>query len=152
MRKDPNVNINYFTRFQIKVGNVIIYIIWPQGFFLEKSFTIIGAIWGIINKAKNKGETCDIYARKYGNEFKTKDIATIYTLYEAELKKLNLVVCKNVFTRCCYPNLIITLKDFDNLIIKACELLRKNRYVLANVEGILVDEVSQFKCSFQICL
>lgn len=33
-----------------------------------------------------------MYADLYGSEFKTKDISTLYTLYEQELQTLNMVV------------------------------------------------------------
>jgi hypothetical protein len=33
-----------------------------------------------------------MYAARYGSDFKTRDIAILYTLYEEELEKLNLVV------------------------------------------------------------
>lgn len=36
---------------------------------------------------------------------------------------------------------VLIPKDFDNLLIKACEVLRKRRYVLTHTEAILVDEV-----------
>lgn len=65
----------------------------------DKVYVIVfhqGAIWGIISKAKNSGETCVTYAAKYGSDFKTKDIATLYTRYEAELKRLNMVVRINI--------------------------------------------------------
>jgi DNA helicase-2/ATP-dependent DNA helicase PcrA len=52
----------------------------------------IGAIWGIISKAKSKGETAGMYEDSYGKDFKTRNIAILYTLYEQELEKLNLVV------------------------------------------------------------
>ncbi|KAG4065602.1 hypothetical protein HA402_012592 [Bradysia odoriphaga] len=99
LRKDRSININDFTRKNMRVG----------------------AIWGLISKAKNKGETCAVYAKLYGKDFKTKDIATLYVAYERELKKLNLV-------------------DFDNLLMKACELLQQKRYVLSHIKAILVDE------------
>ncbi|XP_037032641.1 ATP-dependent DNA helicase PcrA-like [Bradysia coprophila] len=99
LRKDRTVNINEFTRKTMQLG----------------------AIWGLISKAKNKGETCAVYAKLYGKDFKTKDIATLYVAYERELKKLNLV-------------------DFDNLLIKACELLQQKRFVLSHIKAILVDE------------
>lgn len=53
----------------------------------------------MISKAKNDGETCFTYAAKYGNDFKTKDIAVLFTWYEAELKNLNLVVRENVICK-----------------------------------------------------
>lgn len=103
-----------------------------------------GAIWGLINKAKNKGETCEIYARLYGTFYNTKDIATLYTAYEAELKKLNLVVRHhNILFNARQNDKRSHFKDFDNLLIKACELLRKKRYVLSHIEAILVDEVRE---------
>lgn len=61
-------------------------------FILHKKTFHLGAIWGLISKAKNKGETCHVYAQKYGSGFETRDIATLYIAYERELKKLNLVV------------------------------------------------------------
>lgn len=79
----------------MEVGKVTIYkIVLYHKDSVYKNLSL-GAIWGLINKAENKGETSDIYARNYGADFKTKDIAKIHKLYEAELKKLNLVVCKN---------------------------------------------------------
>lgn len=37
--------------------------------------------------------------------------------------------------------IFLMLKDFDNLLIKACELLRKENRILSNVQAVLVDEV-----------
>ncbi|KAI8065345.1 P-loop containing nucleoside triphosphate hydrolase protein [Gilbertella persicaria] len=99
LRADPNLPIDHFTRKEQKVG----------------------AIWGLISKAKSQGLTAAQYSDLYGTEFKKKDIAILFTAYESELKKLNLV-------------------DFDNLLIKGCELFRKKKDVLSNVKAILVDE------------
>lgn len=43
---------------------------------------------------------------------------------------------------CCF------FQDFDNLLIKTCELLRKKKNVLNNVKAILVDEVSEILTIF----
>lgn len=144
LRKDPSVQISTFSRFQMSAGNVIIYnCVFTKSLFYENLF--LGAIWGLINKAKNKGETSVTYSKNYGAEFKTKDIAKLFTLYEAELKKLNLVVCNNKI----YSNTVIIVsfpsQDFDNLLLKACDLLQQKRNILANVEAIFVDEVRQFE-------
>ncbi|KAI9478113.1 MAG: P-loop containing nucleoside triphosphate hydrolase protein [Benjaminiella poitrasii] len=80
-----------------------------------------GAIFSMISKAKSKGLTERQYAELYGDNFETRDIAILFTAYEKELKKLNLV-------------------DFDNLLIKACELFTKKKDILSAVKAILVDE------------
>lgn len=80
-----------------------------------------GAIFGIISKAKSEGITAKEFSDLYSQNFKRKYIAIIYTAYEEELRLNNLV-------------------DFDNLLIKACELFRKNKNVLSHVKAVLVDE------------
>lgn len=37
-----------------------------------------------------------MYKQLYGSDFSKKDIAVLYPLYEAELKKLNMVVSENI--------------------------------------------------------
>ncbi|KAI7903351.1 P-loop containing nucleoside triphosphate hydrolase protein [Cokeromyces recurvatus] len=99
LKSDPELPIDEFTRTKMTPG----------------------AILGMISKAKSKGLTEKQYADLYGQEFATRNVSIIFTAYEKELKRLNLV-------------------DFDNLIIKACELFRKKNDVLSAVKAILVDE------------
>ncbi|KAI8337373.1 P-loop containing nucleoside triphosphate hydrolase protein [Choanephora cucurbitarum] len=99
LRSDPKTPIDDFTRTKQKVG----------------------AIWGLISKAKSKGYTAARYAKDFGSEFKTKNIAILYTKYEEKLEQLNLV-------------------DFDNLLLKGCELFVKKKDVLSNIKAVLVDE------------
>ncbi|KAF1803631.1 P-loop containing nucleoside triphosphate hydrolase protein [Mucor lusitanicus] len=80
-----------------------------------------GAIFGIISKAKSEGITAKEYSDLNSKTFERKDIAIIYTAYEEQLQLNNLV-------------------DFDNLLMKACELFRKKKNVLAHVKAVLVDE------------
>ncbi|CAO0794680.1 unnamed protein product [Mucor circinelloides] len=80
-----------------------------------------GAIFGIISKAKSEGITAKEYSDLNSHKFDRKDIAKIYIAYEEELQLNNLV-------------------DFDNLLIKACELFRKKKDVLAHIKAVLVDE------------
>ncbi|KAK4518171.1 uncharacterized protein ATC70_001522 [Mucor velutinosus] len=80
-----------------------------------------GAIFGIISKAKSEGITAPEFSNLYSHKYERRDIATIYTAYEKELQLNNLV-------------------DFDNLLIKACELFRKKTSVLAHIKAVLVDE------------
>ncbi|CEP07455.1 hypothetical protein [Parasitella parasitica] len=57
----------------------------------------------------------------YFDHFSKKNIAALYEAYEEELRNNNLV-------------------DFDNILIKACELFRKKKDVLAHIKAVLVDE------------
>lgn len=51
-----------------------------------------GAILSIISKAKSEGIDANEYFNIYRDDFKRKDVATIYLAYEEELKRQNLVV------------------------------------------------------------
>ncbi|KAI9256138.1 P-loop containing nucleoside triphosphate hydrolase protein [Helicostylum pulchrum] len=99
IQKDKKVKINDFTRTQMEAG----------------------AILGLISKAKSEGINANEYYEIYRDDFKRKDIATIYLAYEEELKRQNLV-------------------DFDNLLLKTCVLLSNKGDVLWNIRSILVDE------------
>ncbi|CEG78325.1 hypothetical protein RMATCC62417_12954 [Rhizopus microsporus] len=80
-----------------------------------------GAIFGLISKAKSEGINAKDYAKMNATNFKRRDISILYLEYEAQLQKLNLV-------------------DFDSLLMKCCELLRKMPNVLDTVKCILIDE------------
>ncbi|KAI8638789.1 P-loop containing nucleoside triphosphate hydrolase protein [Parasitella parasitica] len=80
-----------------------------------------GVISNIISKAKSEGITASQYKEMYSEDFAKRNIAVLYEAYEQELYNNNLV-------------------DFDNILIKACELFRRKRDVLAHIKAVLVDE------------
>ncbi|KAG1474507.1 hypothetical protein G6F56_000323 [Rhizopus delemar] len=79
-----------------------------------------GAILGIISSAKSKRKDY-VQLQKESDKDYLKEVGIIYREYEIRLKKLNLV-------------------DFDNLLMKCCDLLEKKTDVLPNIKCILVDE------------
>ncbi|KAI9253027.1 P-loop containing nucleoside triphosphate hydrolase protein [Sporodiniella umbellata] len=78
------------------------------------------AILNRISEAKNKRISWQSYQETCKDNF-SRDIAVIYEEYES------LMQCLHLF-------------DFDDLLIKCCELLEKEKYVLSHVQCILVDE------------
>lgn len=56
------------------------------------SCMFLGAIFGIISKAKSEGITAKEYSDLNSHKFDRKDIAKIYIAYEEELQLNNLVV------------------------------------------------------------
>ena len=85
----------------------------------------IKAVMNEIGRAKDKLQDPEEYAAEVGNDAKYKDVARIYDLYQKRLMDSNLL-------------------DFDDIIMKTVELLRKNEDVLAHYQNkfryVLVDE------------
>lgn len=85
----------------------------------------IKEIMSVISRAKDKLQTPDEFEAEVGNDFKYKQIAQIYRLYQKRLMDSNVL-------------------DFDDIIMKTVQLFRANPNILASYQNkfryVCIDE------------